>query len=249
MASSFDIYAAIDLRDGRVVRLEQGDFERETVFSEEPVTVAREFVDGGARWLHIVDLDGARAGRRVQADLIDTIVAGVAGQAGVEVAGGLRNQADVSDALGRGANRIVLGTAALADPRFVGELVAAHGSNRVAVALDVRDGLARGEGWRDGARGRRPATLLARLADIGVGTFEVTAIDRDGLLGGPDLRLLESLVALGRGDIVASGGIRTALDLQQVRDVGCAGAIVGRALYHGSLTVPAALLAVGERIG
>jgi phosphoribosylformimino-5-aminoimidazole carboxamide ribotide isomerase len=122
-------------------------------------------------------------------------------------------------------------------------VLATHGPARVAVAVDVRDGLALGHGWRPGSPGIPPAELIQRLAEMGVTTFEVTAVDRDGLLGGPDLLMLERLVGLGRGAIVASGGIRSVADVTAVRELGCAGAIIGRALYDGSLTLEAALTA------
>lgn len=243
LTSAFDILAAIDLRGGRVVRLQQGDFERETVFADDPVDVAREFVEQGSRWLHVVDLDGARTGRPVQTDVIGAIVAAVDGRASVEASGGLRTAESVAGTLARGISRIALGTAAITDPVMLATILAEYGSARIAVAVDVRDGLALGNGWRSGAPGVPPDELIDRLADEGVTTFEVTAVDRDGLLGGPDLALLERLVGMGRGSIIASGGIRDAADLSAVRELGCAGAIVGRALYDGSLSVEAALQA------
>ncbi len=153
----------------------------------------------------------------------------------VEVAGGLRTIESVAAALGFGAARAVVGTAALRDPSFAGDLVASHGAARIAVAIDVRNGLAVGHGWAEGAEGIDAIEAIARLADVGVTTFEVTSIERDGLLGGPDLALYERLVALDAGSIIASGGIATLDDLRAVQDLGCAGAIVGRALLDGSL--------------
>ncbi len=243
MASTFDLLAAIDLLGGRVVRLQQGDFDRQTVFDADPAAVARGFVAHGVRWLHVVDLDGAREGKPTQSTAVDAIVSEVGGQGYVEAGGGLRTPDHVAAALARGVARVVLGTAAITDPTAFASMVAKHGSARMAVAVDVRDGLALGEGWRQGASGLPPDELIDRLADAGLTTFEVTAIDRDGLMGGPDLRLLERLVALDRGSIIASGGIRSAADLTAVRALGCTGAIVGRALYDGSLSVEEALRA------
>jgi phosphoribosylanthranilate isomerase len=131
----------------------------------------------------------------------------------------------------------VLGTAALRDPAFAASVVAAHGAARLAVAIDVRDGLALGDGWRPGARGVPPDEAVARLADVGIETFEVTSVDRDGRLAGPDLDLLRALVGLGHGEVIASGGIATLDDLRAVRSIGCRGAIVGRALYEGRFTL------------
>jgi phosphoribosylformimino-5-aminoimidazole carboxamide ribotide isomerase len=246
VASTFDLLPAIDLRGGRVVRLERGDFDRETAFSDDPSAVAAGFVDGGATWLHVVDLDGARQGAPVHGDVIRAMVGSLGPGVRLEIAGGFRSGAAIEEALGLGVRRVVIGTAALADPSMAGAAIAAHGSARLAVAVDVRDGLAIGEGWRDGAPGIRPDEAIRRLVDCGVTTFEVTAIMRDGLLGGPDLALLGGLVDLGRGEIIASGGIARIDDISAVRRLGCVGAIVGRALYDGSLDLGAALAAALE---
>lgn len=146
-------------------------------------------------------------------------------------------------ALAAGAWRAVLGTSALLDPAMVGRLVARHGPERLAAAIDVRDGLARGEAWRIGAGGIAMVDAIAQLVDVGVTSFEVTAIDRDGALAGPDLDLLAAAVATG-SEIIASAGIRTVADLQAIRGIGCTGAIVGRALYDGSLDLAEALAAM-----
>jgi phosphoribosylformimino-5-aminoimidazole carboxamide ribotide isomerase len=241
VTSPFEILPAIDLRGGRVVRLEQGDFERTTTFSDDPVAVARAFVDAGARWLHVVDLDGARTGEPAHTAVIRELVDAVGDRAAVEVAGGLRTDESVAAALGAGAARAVVGTAALREPAFAGRLVATHGPRCIVVALDVRDGLALGEGWRAGAAGIRAEEALATLAGQGVTTFEATAIERDGLLGGPDLELLADLVGLGRGTIIASGGIASLEDIRAVRALGCTGAILGRALYEGRIDLDSAI--------
>jgi phosphoribosylformimino-5-aminoimidazole carboxamide ribotide isomerase len=218
-----------------VVRLEQGDFERETAFSEDPVAVASAFSEAGIRWLHVVDLDGARSGSPVHVATISAILATVGERTLVDAAGGLRDEAAVATILAAGAARAVVGTASLADPEFAGRLVAEHGVRSVAAAIDVRDGRAIGHGWTTAAPGVDAAQAIAGLADAGVETFEVTAIDRDGLLGGPDFDLYRRIIALDRGRVIASGGIATLHDLRALRDVGCAGAIVGRALYTKQL--------------
>jgi phosphoribosylformimino-5-aminoimidazole carboxamide ribotide isomerase len=240
-ASAFDILPAIDLRGGRVVRLRQGDFDRETTYVESPAETARRFAEAGARWLHVVDLDAARTGLPTNRTAIESIVAAVGNRVGVEVAGGLRDADSVHAALGSGAARAVIGTAALRDPAFAGRLVASHGSDRIVVAIDVRDGRAVGHGWAPGTDGIDAVEAVMRLADAGVTTFEVTSIERDGLLGGPDLGLYERLVAMGRGSIVASGGIASVADLGAVQDRGCTGAIVGRAIYEGRIDLAEAL--------
>jgi phosphoribosylformimino-5-aminoimidazole carboxamide ribotide isomerase len=236
------VLAAIDLVGGRVVRLRQGDFERMDVYSDDPVRLAKSFVEAGARWLHIVDLDGARSGRRRQAGGIAQIVAGVGADVACEVGGGLRTEASVHSVLSSGVRRAVLGTRALLDPAMIGRLVRRHGSDRIVVAIDVRDGSAVGQGWRAGADGKPTIETVERLMDAGVTTFEVTGIERDGQLGGPDLELLASAVASGAG-VIASGGIRSVYDIQAIREIGCSGAIVGRALYDGSMDLARALAA------
>jgi phosphoribosylformimino-5-aminoimidazole carboxamide ribotide isomerase len=241
VTSGFEILPAIDLRAGRVVRLVEGDFERETTFSDDPVAVARSFADLGARWLHVVDLDGARTGEPAHTAVIRRIVEAVGDRIDVEVAGGLRTETLVDAAVAAGAARVVVGTAALRDSAFAGRLVTTHGSQRIAVAIDVRDGLALGEGWRVGAAGVRAEDALTTLADEGVTTFEATAIDRDGRLTGPDLDLLGRLVAFGRGQVIASGGVSSVEDIRAIRELGCAGAILGRALYEGRIDLASAI--------
>jgi phosphoribosylformimino-5-aminoimidazole carboxamide ribotide isomerase len=244
--STFDLYPAIDLRDGRVVRLRQGDFGREEVYDDDPVAVARRFVAQGVSWIHVVDLDGARAGERRQAGTVSSIVAVAQGTSTrVQVAGGLRTQGAVAEVLASGVHRAVISTAALQDPDFVEQAIERQGPNAIAVALDVRDGLAVGDGWVPGAAGAPFLQSLDSLADVGVTTFAVTAIARDGLLGGPDLELLESCLRATDAAIIASGGIRSIEDLEAVRDIGCSGAIVGRAIYDGSLDLALAMSITG----
>lgn len=240
-ATAFEILPAIDLRGRRVVRLEEGDFGRETAFSDDPATVARAFADGGAGWIHVVDLDAARTGRPAHSDAIAEIIATVGDRLAVEVAGGLRTDEAIANTLTGGAARAVIGTAAIRDPVFAGQMVDIHGPDAIAVAIDVRDGLAVGDAWSPSDAGVDAADMIRALADHGVATFEVTAIDRDGLLAGPDLALYERLIRLDRGAIIASAGIATVDDIAAIRAIGCRGAIIGRALYEGRLTLPDAL--------
>jgi phosphoribosylformimino-5-aminoimidazole carboxamide ribotide isomerase len=261
--STFAILPAIDLRDGKVVRLRQGDFAREQVYADDPVAVARGFAAAGAEWIHCVDLDGARAGERRQTTTIAAIAEAFAELPAdgprLQVAGGLRSREAINEVLALGVERVVIGTAALRDPELIAAAIADHGPGRIAVALDVRDGLAIGEGWVSGATGVPVEEALAGLISLGVTTFAVTSIERDGLLGGPDLELLAACVGATRADanradatvgatrvaILASGGIRSIADLEAVRAIGCAGAIVGRAIYDGSLDVADAVAMAG----
>lgn len=243
-SSGFEVIPAIDLVEGRIVRLEQGDFERATTYRADPTAQAVAFAAVGAEWIHVVDLDGARLGTPRQLETIATIIERVGDAARVEVAGGLRSGGSVAAALALGAGRVVLGTAALRDPELIANLVARHGPERVVVALDVRDGRARGSAWEDDPEDPFVEVAFLRLAGVGVTTFEVTAIERDGLLRGPDVALCGRLVSLQAASVVASAGISSLDDLRRLRDVGCAGAIVGRAIYEGRLDLRQAIAAL-----
>jgi phosphoribosylformimino-5-aminoimidazole carboxamide ribotide isomerase len=247
-STSFDVLPAIDLRDGQVVRLRQGDFSRSDVYSSEPTRVAEEFARAGARWIHVVDLDGALSGRRRQATAVAEIARVLATRSEpvrLQVAGGLRTAEDVAAALSLGAARVVIGTAALADPEFVATAIRRHGADRISIALDVRNGQAVGQGWVPGASGTPVGTALDRLAGVGVTTFAVTAIERDGELVGPDLDLLRSIVERSDAAVIASGGISSVADIEAVRAIGCAGVIVGRALYEGRFDLAEGLAVTG----
>ena len=235
---------AIDLRAGRVVRLQMGDFEREQVYAETPADVAAAFARAGPAGIHVVDLDGARAGEQRQSAAIGAIRDALPPSARLQVGGGIRSEDAIDETLAAGADRVVLGTVALEDSEVVKRAIERHGRDRIAVALDVRDGLAIGHGWVAGAPGQPIDRAIATLEGTGVGTFVVTAIERDGLLGGPDLGLLERLLAMTAADVIASGGIATIDDLIAARAIGCSGAIVGRALYDGRLDLAEALSAL-----
>ncbi|HEV8516351.1 MAG TPA: 1-(5-phosphoribosyl)-5-[(5-phosphoribosylamino)methylideneamino] imidazole-4-carboxamide isomerase [Candidatus Limnocylindrales bacterium] len=240
-----ELIPAIDLRAGKVVRLERGEFDRETEYGSHPLAAVRRWVGEGATRLHIVDLDGARQGRRVQIELIERLVAA----AGVpcQVAGGLRTDGSVAGALAQGADRVVLGSGLLADPGWAGRLVEVYGRERIVAALDVRDGLAVGEAWRPGARGTDFVETARRLHSAGIGTFVVTAIGRDGLLSGPDLDLLDRVAdVVGAAGVIASGGVGSLADLRALARRGFGGAILGRALYDGRLALPDALGVVAQ---
>lgn len=237
----FEVLPAIDLRGGHVVRLTHGRFDRETSYATDPAATARSFVEAGARWIHVVDLDGAREGRPVQVGAVRRIVAAAGHAASVELGGGLRSLEAVDAAVASGVRRVVLGTRAIAEPAFAGQVVERLGADRVVAALDVRGGRAIGEGWRHGTPGTDPEATLRSLAAVGVARFAVTAIERDGTLEGPDLGLLGRTVALRLGEVIASGGVSSLADLDAVQRAGCSGAIVGRALYEGRLDLAEAI--------
>ena len=239
MLTRFVLAPSIDLLGGRVVRLRHGDPSRATVYADDPAAAVTRWAREGADLLHVVDLDGALAGRTVQSGPIASVIAAAARE-GIpcQVAGGLRNVEAVQRALALGADRVVLGTALLADPDLAGTLVERHGASRIVAALDVRDGQAVGEGWRDGAPGTPLEAAVSRLAGSGIATLAVTSIARDGTMGGPDLALLRRVRAIAPGvALLGSGGIRTAADVRALRDAGCQGAILGRAVYEGTLTL------------
>ena len=234
------VYPAIDLLAGRCVRLTQGDFARDTVYGEDPVTMARRWEALGARWLHVVDLDGARAGRPAQAPLVAAICAAV--RIPVQVGGGMRDAAAVETALEAGAARVVLGTVAVREPARGAALCRAF-PGRVAIGIDARDGVAQVAGWLEGGRVDAPA-LARTAAGWGAAAIVYTDIGRDGTEQGPDLDGTRA-VALAAGiPVVASGGVGS---LEHVRgvatlaDTGVAGVIIGRALYSGALDLRDAL--------
>lgn len=239
-----ELYAAIDLRGGRCVRLLQGDFERETVYRDDPVVVARELEQGGTHWVHVVDLDAARTGEQANAEVVSAIVEAVG--VPVQVGGGIRDEATADELLGAGAQRLVVGTAAFERPGFAAALAAAH-PGRVAVGLDVRGGEVAVRGWTEGS-GVELLEAVAVAGGWGVDALVVTQIVRDGTLAGPDLAGLAAVLASTGVPVVASGGVGSLADLRALaaldvdgRRLG--GVIVGRALYEGSFTVEEAVSA------
>ena len=233
------LYPAIDIRDGHAVRLEQGDYSRETVFDADPLDAAKRWADQGAEALHVVDLDGARAGAPVNIAHVERICAGV--DVPVQVGGGLRQAEDVEAVLGLGARHVVLGTTALADPALVESLAGEHG-DRIAVAADARGDRVAVEGW-ERATELGSAQLVADLAARGVRRFVCTPVEVDGTLAGPrtdGLRQVATAAADAGAAWVYSGGIGS---LEHLRDLAAqqlpalAGVIVGRALYEARFTV------------
>ncbi|HEX8065148.1 MAG TPA: 1-(5-phosphoribosyl)-5-[(5-phosphoribosylamino)methylideneamino]imidazole-4-carboxamide isomerase [Thermoleophilaceae bacterium] len=234
---------AIDVRGGRAVRLERGDFDRETVYDDEPVDAARRWVEAGARQLHVVDLDGAREGRPVNLEHLRRIASEL--RVPVQYGGGLRSLVAVRDALAAGADRVVVGTAAYGDPEFLDEILHAFG-RRVCVAIDVREGHVSVSGWTKSTQ-MLPAELIDRLQRRGVRQVVYTNVDRDGMLEGPDLDEVRRVSEAVRGRFLYSGGIASLDDLRALRSlrlVNLAGVISGKALYEGRFTVAEAIEAL-----
>jgi phosphoribosylformimino-5-aminoimidazole carboxamide ribotide isomerase len=230
------LYPAIDILDGRAVRLAQGDYERETAYDDDPVVAARRWEGDGARWLHVVDLDGARAGEPVNLEHVRRIVAAVS--IPIQLGGGLRDSKMIEEAIASGVERIVLGTAAIRDPDLAEAIAAAHGE-RVVASVDERGGHVSSEGWTEESA-LAPAEAVSALTDRGINRFVYTPVDVDGLMEGPDLDSLRTVAEATDAEIVYSGGVGTLDHLRSLAALGLdnlGGVIVGRALYEGRFSI------------
>jgi phosphoribosylformimino-5-aminoimidazole carboxamide ribotide isomerase len=238
------LYPAIDVRGGHAVRLLRGDYQRETVYDADPAEAARRWVRDGARYLHVVDLDGARDGSPANLDAIAAITAAV--EVPVQVGGGLRDAEAIEAALGAGAARVVLGTAALRDPGLLEAALAEHG-DRVVVSVDSRGGRVALQGWTEaGELGDTEA--VERLTEAGVKRFVYTPIDVDGTMEGPGIEDLRRVAAATGSELVYSGGVGELADLRQLAAAAPAnlgGVIVGRALYEDRFSVAEGQAALG----
>lgn len=226
------VLPAVDIRGGRCVRLIQGAVDRERLYGDDPVAAARQWEAQGASWVHVVDLDGAFAGTPVNADVICRLIDRV--RIPVQVGGGIRTLDAVAALLGRGAARVILGTAAVSAPEVLSEAVARFG-DRIAAAIDARDGTVATEGWVR-ATGEPAATAASRIARSGVRRIIYTDIGRDGMLGGPNVAAFEAILRTIDIPVIASGGVSSVEDLRRLRCLepqGLEGVIVGRALYEG----------------
>jgi phosphoribosylformimino-5-aminoimidazole carboxamide ribotide isomerase len=242
------LYPAIDILDGNAVRLVRGDFAASTVYDEDPLSAARAWTQAGARFLHVVDLDGARSGEPVNLEHLRRIAAlGVP----VQYGGGLRSPEALDEALAAGADRVILGTAALTDPDLLEQALEEHGPERVVVSVDVRGGQAAIEGWTKAA-GVGVHEVVVRLLEQGVRELAYTNVDRDGMLGGPSLDDLASVARSAQhARLIYSGGIGELADLERLAELrardgldSLAGVIVGKALYEGRFTIAEAQAAL-----
>jgi len=238
------LYPAIDIRGGQAVRLMEGDYARETVYDADPVDAARRWIDEGAEFLHVVDLDGAKAGSPQNLAAIESIAAlGCP----IQVGGGLRNSEAVAATLNSGVGRVVIGTAALRDPEFLDAVVAEHGE-RVVVSVDARGGKVSLSGWTE-ATEQDVAETVKELGERGVARFLCTEIDVDGTMEGPAVDELRRIAAGTSSQVIASGGVGTLADLQALAKLGAEapnieGTIVGRALYERRFTVAEGIAAL-----
>jgi phosphoribosylformimino-5-aminoimidazole carboxamide ribotide isomerase len=233
-----DLYPAIDLRGGRVVQLQQGDYDRETQYSDDPVAVARRFEAAGVRWIHVVDLDAARDGGDANLGVIEAICANVSAR--VQTGGGVRSVEEAGDRFSAGVTRVVIGSAAVERPELVDELAAMH-PGRVAVGLDARGRDVAIHGWAE-STGADVVSLAARFDQPGVGALVVTEIGRDGMLQGPDLEQLRAVLGATTVPIIASGGVSSSDDLRNLAAIvvdgrRLAGAIAGTAIYEERFTI------------
>ena len=236
-----EVIPAIDLKGGRCVRLFQGDFDQETVFSDDPLAMALSWQEQGGRRLHLVDLDGALQGKPAHLEVISTIVQGL--DIPVQVGGGIRDLAAAEAWLEAGADRVVIGTAAVRNPDMVQEVCRRHGSQRVVVSVDAKDGLVALRGWTE----HTTITVLElahQMARIGVVRLLYTDISRDGALTGPDYQTNAQLTKETGLAVLASGGVASIEHIKELQPTGVEGVIVGRALYTGAVTLPEAMAAV-----
>ena len=228
------IYPAIDIYQGNCVRLRQGDFASQNVYSDSPSAVARSFRDAGLSSLHVVDLEGAKAGHIVNWEALDSILE--IGSLQVQVGGGIRTRQDICRLFDAGAARVVTGSLAVESPHIVQDWIREFGTERFVIAVDVRDGAVAHRGWLERA-GLTPSTFVDAMARAGALSFLCTDINLDGMLGGPNLELYRSLVTeFPSIQLIASGGVSQITDIENLAGVGCYAAVVGKALYEERVT-------------
>lgn len=237
---SFTIYPAIDMRGGKCVRLLQGDYDKETVYGDSPFEMAKKFADEGAEWIHMVDLDGAKDGKRVN----DQFVIQAAREMGVKVqiGGGIRTEDDINHYLENGVTRVIIGSIAVSDPEFAEEMVKKYGS-QIAIGLDAKNGMVATHGWLNTSE-VTAIDLGKRFAEAGAETFIFTDIATDGTLAGPNLEATRQLALETGKSVIASGGVSSLDDLKALKKFngdGISGAIVGKAIYEGRFSVKSAL--------
>lgn len=242
---SFILYPAIDIRGGKCVRLIQGDYNQETVYNDHPAEVALAWKSQGAKWIHLVDLDGAKAGHPVNHELIGEIARSV--DIPVQTGGGLRSVKDVETLLSLGVSRVIIGTAAIEDRPFVEQVLKEHG-DRIAIGIDARNGFVATRGWLETSE-VKAEELAAQLAELGAGTFIFTDISRDGMMQGPNVDAIVSLAKASGRSVIASGGVSRDEDIDRLaahEGEGVSGAIIGKALYTGSIDLAKAHQRLGQ---
>lgn len=236
------ILPAIDVRGGRCVRLRQGDYAQETVFADDPATMARQWVEQGAENLHLVDLDGAREGHPVNAEAIQAILQSC--EVPCQLGGGLREDSHVEEVLSWGVSRVILGTGALKNPEWSQRLCERF-PGKIVIGIDAKQGQVATEGWLQTSE-RTALSLAQECAGWGVAAIVYTDISRDGMMEGPNFSAFAELMQNVSAPIVASGGVTTLADVKRLTEMSIAGCIIGRALYEGTIDLPQAILTVKE---
>ncbi len=240
------ILPAIDLLDGKVVRLAQGKRDQVTVYSDDPVAIAKKWVDAGATWLHVVDLNGAFDSTYINVPVAQKIIQSFRG-VNIEISGGIRTQDTLDRAMEAGAARVVLGTKACEDPEFVRRAAAKYGK-KIAVALDAKAGQVVSRGWVS-ATAFTVKDLAKQMKELGVHTLICTDVSRDGMMSGPNLQLLRDVLSTGPKELIASGGVSSLEDLKTLKQLepeGVIGVIVGKAIYEGTVDVKEAIAILGN---
>ncbi|ATH73768.1 MULTISPECIES: 1-(5-phosphoribosyl)-5-[(5-phosphoribosylamino)methylideneamino]imidazole-4-carboxamide isomerase [Bacillus] len=234
--SEFTLYPAIDMRNGKCVRLVQGDYDQETIYGDSPLDMARRFANEGAKWIHLVDLDGAKAGKRVNHEHVLAIASSL--DVNVQIGGGIRTEEDVAFYLNNGVSRVILGSSAVSNPIFVKKMLAQYGE-KIAIGIDARNGFVSTEGWLETSE-VKAEELGKELAKEGAEVFIFTDIQMDGMLSGPNVESTVRLAEATGKQVIASGGVSAVGDLQKLsaqKQTGVSGAIIGKALYTKQFTL------------
>jgi phosphoribosylformimino-5-aminoimidazole carboxamide ribotide isomerase len=237
-----EVWPAIDLRGGKCVRLEQGDYERETVYGDDPVDVARQFAAAGARFLHLVDLEGAREGLPVNLPKVQEILAAV--DMICELGGGIRDEQSISELLEFGLARLIIGTSALKEPEWFRETCRRY-PGKLVLGIDARDSRVATDGWLETSN-MRATELAAQFSGEPLAAIIYTDIATDGMLRGPNVSAMKEMQRAVKVPVIASGGVTTVDDVRELGRAGLAGCIIGRALYEGTLTLAEAIQAAGN---
>ncbi|RAP18911.1 Phosphoribosylformimino-5-aminoimidazole carboxamide ribotide isomerase [Bacillus pumilus] len=238
--SEFTLYPAIDMRNGKCVRLVQGDYDQETIYGDSPLDMATRFANEGAKWIHLVDLDGAKAGNRVNHEYVVAIASSL--DVNVQIGGGIRTEEDVAFYLNNGVARVILGSSAVSNPAFVKKMLAQYGE-KIAIGIDARNGFVSTEGWLETSK-VKAEELGKELAKEGAEVFIFTDIQMDGMLAGPNVESTVRLAEATGKQVIASGGISSVADLQKLsaqKQSGVSGAIIGKALYTERFTLAEAI--------
>lgn len=226
------IFPAIDIRNGKCVRLIQGDYNKEKVYNDSPINTANMWEEKGAQYIHVVDLDGAKTGNSINKDIIKKIAQET--KVPVQVGGGIRSMEVIETYLNHGVSRVIIGTAAIQDPAFLKEAVAKYGE-KIAVSIDARNGYVATDGWTDTST-VKALDLIKTMENIGVQTIVYTDILKDGMLTGPNLEEQKAVNEATSMNVIASGGVSSIEDINNLKELNLYGAIIGKALYDGALS-------------